>query len=335
MALKLYAPGERRNNRYYVVRGRLLGEQYEFSTETTDKKAAERIKAEFEARIRSGEPRRGTAKWEDAVTIYQESRTLSRSDERYIKRLGEVFGGKLLKDIKLKDIALAANRLYGGCLEQTKNRQAYVPAAAVLHYAAKNDYCEYIRIEKLRETEPETSAIYPEDMDLLIENTEGAMRALLETLAYQGWRITETLLTRREHFDFPGKRINRWISKSRRWKWTPLEDGVAEVLEALPPRPDGYVFPWRDRNNFYRALRPVLDRLGVYYTPHMSRHGFATALIEEGTDLKSIMEAGGWEDMKSVERYAHADVEQARRTIAKLRRRKDKTGAKKRRKLTK
>ncbi len=107
------------------------------------------------------------------------------------------------------------------------------------------------------------------------------------------------------------------------------------MLEALPPRSDGYMFPWRLRGNFYRALRPVLDRLHVYYTPHMSRHGFATALIEEGADLKSIMEAGGWEDVKSVTRYAHADVEQARRTIGRLRQRKVKTGVRTRGKSAK
>ena len=94
MALKLKAPGERRGNRCYVVRGRLLGKQYEFSTNTRDKEVAEWVKAEFEARVRSGEPRRGKAKWEDAVTMYREAHSISRSDERYIKKLGDVFAGK-------------------------------------------------------------------------------------------------------------------------------------------------------------------------------------------------------------------------------------------------
>ena len=85
-------------------------------------------------------------------------------------------------------------------------------------------------------------------------------------------------------------------------------------------RPDGYLFPWgQDRHNFYRALRPVLRALGVTYTPHMSRRGFATALLEAGENLEAIKVAGGWEDLRSVALYSHVDIEQARRTIGKLR----------------
>ena len=59
MALKLKAPGKRRNNRYYVVRGRLLGQQFEFSTHTENKADAKRIAAEFEAEVRRGDFSRG------------------------------------------------------------------------------------------------------------------------------------------------------------------------------------------------------------------------------------------------------------------------------------
>ncbi len=51
----------------------------------------------------------------------------------------------------------------------------------------------------------------------------------------------------------------------------------------------------------------------------MSRRGFATALLEAGADLKSIQETGGWEDIKSVMPYADVNLEQSRRTLARLR----------------
>lgn len=311
-----YKPGTRRKNRHYVVRGRIDGREYEVRTQSADKASAEEHWIRFRATVRQGADARSrdAATFDFAAELYRASRELSRNDARYIDKLSRHLAGKLLKDLRPADFIAAASALYPGTKPQTRNRQALVPAAAVMHYAAENELCDWIRLRKLREDDPERPLVYPEDVPL--DSLDGPLLVLVATLVYQGWRITETLNVRREDVDFDNKSVRRFVSKSRKWKWTPLDDGVCELWQDLPERRDGYLFPWRDRQTVYKKL----DEAGLGdYRPHMSRRGFATALIEADTDLKSIMAAGGWEDITSVLLYADANIAQSRRTIGKIR----------------
>ena len=316
-----YPPGTRKGNRTYIVRGRIDGRAYEQITGATDKSGAEEFWYALRRDVRQGAVARDreTATFDDAVRLYEAARDLSRGEHRRVDRLRLHFRGKLLSAFRPADLVDAAHTLYPNVVAATKNRAAIEPAAAILHYAARNKLCEWMRAEKLSVTEPERPLVYPEELAPVIDATEGPLNVILVTLAYQGWRITETLMVRREKFDVAGCRVQRWVSKSRTWKWTPLDVEVCRLWQTLPKRADGFLFPYRDRHNFYRALRPVLNDLGVEYTPHMSRRGFATALLEAGENLEAIRVAGGWEDLRSVALYSHVNIEQARRTIGKLR----------------
>ncbi len=319
-----YPPGARKGNRFIVVRGRIDGKGYEHSTETTDQDGAEDYWHALRRDVRQGNVARSgeTATFDDAVRLYEAARALSHGEQRRVGNLRQHFRGKLLSDLRPADLIAAAHALYPNVLPQTKNRSAIEPAIAILHYAARNGLCDWMRAEKLPVTEPERKLVYPDEMEPIIRAATGPLRVILVTLAYQGWRITETLMVRREKFDPENARVQRWVSKSRTWKWTPLDPEVCRLWQTLSVRADGFLFPYRDRHNFYRSLRPVLRRLGVEYTPHMSRRGFATALLERGANLESIKVAGGWEDLRSVALYSHVDIDQARRTIGKLRGRK-------------
>jgi integrase len=87
----------------------------------------------------------------------------------------------------------AANALYPHCLAATKNKNVFGPCAAVLHYAAENDLCPYVRIKKLKERRPEPRALRKEDANRLIAVADGEMRLFLVFLFAQGWRISDTL----------------------------------------------------------------------------------------------------------------------------------------------
>jgi len=40
-------------------------------------------------------------------------------------------------------------------------------------------------------------------------------------------------------------------------------------------------------------------------TPHTLRHTFATRLIANGVDLRTVQELGGWAQLRMLERYGH------------------------------
>ena len=341
-----YAPGARKGNAAYVVRGRIDGRPYEITTDTVHKRGKggaevywERFKREVQERNRlsaAGQPDRS---FTAAANALRRFRNLSLRDDRLITKLERVriavgddrgaptvvFGTLDVAAITLDHIARAGAVLYPKALPQTRNRQAYTMAATVLHYAAEElKWCGWTRIRKEREVDRPVEVVRPEDLDPLVAEARAWDRpdlvTLIETIRWQGWRITETLMLRRDRHEPDKCRVLRWVTKSRKWKWTALDPDVNRLLAEMPKRDDGYIFPWRTRHEVYDEIEPLLERVGIRWTPHMSRRGFATALIERGeSDDKSIAEAGAWEDVKSVQRYKHIDLRQAARTIAKLR----------------
>ena len=89
-----------------------------------------------------------------------------------------------------------AHDLFPGRKPETKNRSVIKPAAAILHYAARNKWCEWLRIERFAEAAPVTRAA-----------TADQARLLLAALAKE---IRTTKTPHRKHRFFSLKRFKPW-----------------------------------------------------------------------------------------------------------------------------
>lgn len=336
--LKLYPPGTRKKNRYYIAKGYVAGREYEFvcrdpeGRKTANRRFAEEFVRKAEKKLKAEAPkleRRSPVKtFGEVADAYAAARGISRNDARYLEKLKKAWieSEELpLQDIAIGDvlpmhIATAANALYAHCTNETRNRQAYAPAAAVLHFAADNRLRDYLVIKKLPEKEPESRRPAPGVAKLLLANTSGDQQLLLKFLFYQGWRITESLTTREDKVDLEARTVAFWIPKARRWKAIHLHEEVVKALAGHLPvgRPDGRIFPWRDRHQVYDWLGPLCEKLGIEFTPHMARHEFGSALRELGAHPRDIADAGSWTSEKSTMRYSQAP-ERARGLMRQLR----------------
>lgn len=306
---------------FWYIRGTFAGRTVYASTKERDKADARRFKESLEVEFaRSAGQKCHAATFQDAARLYLEAKPHSRGSWRAnVERLCAVIGDRLLIDIRQHVLVDAANALYPRCSPESKNSLVFAPAAAVLHYAAECDLCPHIRVKKLKEKRPEPRALRKEDAARLIAAADGKLKLLLVFLFTQGWRIGDTLRLQWQDIDLTGATVWYRISKTDEAMSMPLNLVVLNMLRDEPQPRVGRVFPWRGASGVYRHLRPLCDRTGIFFTPHMARHSFATWLAADGASDLEIMKAGAWRDHRSVMRYTSVDVRRVRATINKIR----------------
>ena len=152
-------------------------------------------------------------------------------------------------------------------------------------------------------------------------------RALLELLYATGLRVGELVSLDRDDVDLQA-RVLRVLGKGGKERMVPFGTAAAEALaawledwdeiRARRPRSDEdepiFLNNRGDRLSD-RSVRHLVDRYtaaagvpaGVH--PHTLRHTFATHLLEEGADLRTIQELLGHSSLATTQRYTHVEIE--------------------------
>ncbi|WP_374374413.1 tyrosine-type recombinase/integrase [Dongia sp.] len=241
--------------------------------------------------------------------------------DRAIKEINHLvaeLGDRRLADIKHADLVAASIKLYPNHKASSRNRLGITPASAILHYAADQGWCAYQRLARFKEPRAVTRAVDMDSAQALIaaaqDMGEPEMTAALTFLFGQGMRISDAIAIQWPRLDLTRGTIEVDIEKSDETVVKALQEDVRAALAAMPAAPDslgktvGYVFPWRNRWAFYRALAPVLKATGIRFTPHMARHSLGKWLNASGAGLRSIMDILDHKDPKSSMRYQSTDV---------------------------
>lgn len=336
MSFKLYEPGRRKNNRDWVARynGTYNGTPHPEKVLTGCKTHREAyIRAsqiELELMANETPDAADDISFREAAYLYAKWRKLDldapprfyrehqRSDQKRIKKLiGSPLGLKSVRSIKVADLVATAETLYPHVQPQTQNREVMLPAAAILHYAAKNGYCAWLRVKHFDTPEPETRTVPLTTEKQLVNapNTTQYQHLLLMWLFLQGTRITQTLSVGWEHIDLNARVPSyRFFNKKRKgggkWETKPLDPEVFELLCAIPAEQrHGKLWPWSHRSGVNHWLVPLTRRLGVTFTAHMARHTLGKALSDAGRSQRQIMDTLGHLDPKSSLRYQSTDME--------------------------
>lgn len=184
----------------------------------------------------------------------------------------------------------------------------------------KNEAISAIRISSRGRKLPKALSFEEALMVIVDDNPETWVerrdKALLLLLYGCGLRISEAL-----DLNFNALENTKTLivkGKGNKERIVPL---LKEVKEAV----DDYkkALPFSGEALFYgekgKRLRPeiiqkklremrVTHNLPDYATPHSLRHSFATHLLSDGADLRSIQELLGHESLASTEKYTHIDA---------------------------
>jgi len=169
-----------------------------------------------------------------------------------------------------------------------------------------------------------------------IGGLEGLRLVVLLEIAYAtGLRVSELV-------GLPFSAISRnpdvliVMGKGRKERMVPLTDAARDAISVyLPVRQKAlrklrgaakWAFPaqWRNghytRDAFYKALKRLAVQAGVSpakVSPHILRHSFATHLLGNGADLRSVQSMLGHTDITTTQIYTHVQEERLRSLVDK------------------
>ncbi|PIR25585.1 MAG: hypothetical protein COV43_04365 [Deltaproteobacteria bacterium CG11_big_fil_rev_8_21_14_0_20_42_23] len=140
--------------------------------------------------------------------------------------------------------------------------------------------------------------------------------AKFKILYYTGLRPIEVLRLQARDIDFTHKQILVRKSKTKRYRSVPVHQNLMEIVTQLTlGRTDkDYLFPSRhDKSKHQVNLRGALIRAvelagvkGAKITPYTFRHQFATTVLNNTRDLRTVQQLLGHTTIQMTTRYATA-----------------------------
>jgi len=194
-----------------------------------------------------------------------------------------------------------------------RNRLGSNPVAAVRTPKQEKKlprFLEYEEVKKLLETPP-------------MENWLGARdRAILETLYSTGMRVSELVALNMDDIDFLGEVVHI-RGKGKKERIAPISSSALQVIQ--------HYMEFRNKraqsnSNFdskvlfvnkhgrrlsTRSVRRKMDKylkmagLDPAISPHTLRHSFATHMLNNGADLRSVQELLGHQSLSTTQVYTH------------------------------
>lgn len=184
----------------------------------------------------------------------------------------------------------------------------------------KNNESEFIERPKLRKALPKTLSI--EDVDNLLNIElktpfDYRNKAMLELMYGCGLRVSELINIELNDIDMVNCLI-RVYGKGSKEREIPLGEYAIHYLQEyisrrellLKKKPCTKLFlnnhgQGMTRQGFFKNLKEILREKGLNpeVSPHTLRHSFATHLINQGADLRSIQEMLGHSDISTTKIY--------------------------------
>lgn len=197
----------------------------------------------------------------------------------------------------------------------------------------KDNPCDRVDSPKLGKYLPAVLSV--EEVTAILESVDlkapfgKRNRAILEVLYSCGLRVSEAAGLRISHVHLDEGFVDV-IGKGDKQRLVPMGEVAANAIRAyLEDRPEPASRAWDDYLFLNRFGKP-LSRVSLFnlvkeqamaagiqkeISPHTFRHSFATHLIENGADLRTVQEMLGHESILTTEIYTHIDTRTWHRAV--------------------
>jgi site-specific recombinase XerD len=262
-----------------------------------------------------------------------------RNYDHYLKRFLD-----FAKDVEPKDIDLSLIRKYRLYLSRYVDSETQKPLKritqnyfmialrAFLRYLARQDV-ETLSPEKIELGDQDPSPLKVIDdsqLNQILMSTDTSTkdglrdRAILETLFSTGLRVSELISLNRDYINLDRREFGV-VGKGGKERIVFLSDDACEWLQKyLDTRVDdfkplfiryqGKILPENDGEAMRltaRSIERIVEKyvkmagVSVKATPHTLRHSFATDLLINGADIRSVQEMLGHSNISTTQIYTH------------------------------
>lgn len=174
--------------------------------------------------------------------------------------------------------------------------------------------CPYIlKMVKTRKRLPQV--LTKKEVELIISKITNIKHTLMISMMYgSGLRVSEVVNIRVGHVDIENLLLNIKNSKNKKDRITPLSQKLKNGLSSIINERSGKEFLFKTiQNNKYsiRTIQKIFEtafnKSGITKnaTCHTLRHSFATHLLENGIDIRSIQKILGHVSVKTTMIYLH------------------------------
>lgn len=300
-------------NGVYHVDGTLGGQRIRRSLKTRDEQTALQLKASLETRLWSRHQH-----GEEAVRTFEEaaaSYMKQGGERRFLAPIIKYFKGRLVASIKPAELRAMANIVYAGKAPSTKNRQAIVPARAVIMHAHDMGWCGAIKAKQFDVPKSRKHKAVDRDwIDAFMAEADRSklphLSAIVLFMHQTGARVSEAVRLTGEHVDLGRRVVVLERTKTDEWSPRVLTAELVGRISRLGIKAGEPVFGYTDPKAVNRVMKRVAKRAGIEQlsTHSAGRHSFATNALKAGSDIKDAMDAGGWKSAKLfMETYVHTD----------------------------
>jgi integrase len=233
-----------------------------------------------------------------------------------LRRLAESFSGTRLSQISSFSIEAHKQRRIQAGARVRANRELAVLKSVFNRcrewklYEGDNPVTS---VKLLKEPRQRLRFLEPEEEDRLLAECAEPLRTMVLVGTNCGLRLkSEALTLRWADVDVMRRTLTvaAAYAKSGTSRTVSLNSTVLAALDRLTKRSE-FVFAKPNGKPYHaiRGFRAACERAGLTdVTVHTTRHTFATRLVENGVDLRTVQELGGWATLSLIQRYAHVSA---------------------------
>lgn len=243
-----------------------------------------------------------------------------------------------LKDVEQQQVRLFLTELYDQRLSRRSVSRKISSLRSFYKFLEREQWVTtnpFIHIYQPRTDKKVPGFLYMEELEKLFDVNDLSEpagqrdQAILEVLYGTGIRVSECQSLKRSDIDFSIGTIFV-IGKGRKERYVPfgrfaeiametyINEGRVKLLEKSGITTDTLFLNARGKPLTTRGIRTILNKivqkaaLTIHVHPHKLRHTFATHMLNEGADLRTVQELLGHESLSSTQIYTHVTKDHLR-----------------------